>query len=156
MTPLGDDTEATTAVGTHRRRDPRPASPRSHPALDDRDIAIIHRRLDAFDERTGPRVGDYVRFADGVLRRISYHWTDGTGWDGGCQSSDGGSFHLNDGGCSFSGSLYSTVPTESLTLTDERRDGRAWIFHHDLPKAHNGVDFIAECRVYESSANAPR
>jgi hypothetical protein len=41
-------------------------------ALDDRDKAILAARVAAFDSTEGPRVGDYVRFADGVTRRISY------------------------------------------------------------------------------------
>ena len=112
--------------------------------------------MDAIDSHDGPLVGDYVVFADGVERRVSYHWTDGTGWDGGCQTSDGGRFHLISCGCSFSGSLYPCVPTDSLTLTDEYRDGEAWIFHHDRKAAGNGVEFVTGFRVYSSTEHAPR
>jgi hypothetical protein len=139
-----------------RQRDIRAKWPHSNPALDAIDIALIAERMDATDSQDGPLEGDYVVFADGVTRRISYHWTDGAGWDGGCQTSDGGRFHLTSYGCSFSGSLYPCVPTDSLTLTDEYRDGEAWIFHHNRPAGGNGVEFITEFRVYRCSKNAPR
>ena len=40
--------------------------------LDERDTEIFVRRFLAFYDIHGPRVGDYVRFADGVERRISF------------------------------------------------------------------------------------
>ncbi len=157
--PDNADTVADSAI--HGRRDGRQRDIRakwssSDPALDAIDIAIIAERMDAIDKHDGPLVGDYVVFADGVERRISYHWTDGAGWDGGCQTSDGGRFHLISCGCSFSGSLYPPVPTDSLTLTDEYRDGEAWIFHPDRSAGGNGVEFVTGFRVYRSRENAPR
>lgn len=113
--------------------------------LDDRDAAIARTRMTALDAREGPRVGDFVRFADGVERRISHLW------DNGVQTSDGGRFYLGDYGCSFSGALHLPVHYESLTLTDERQRGWVWIFHHDVARAHNGVDFTTEFRVYTCS-----
>jgi hypothetical protein len=123
---------------------------------DERDAAIVAERMARLDTRDEPRVGDYVRFADGTLRRVSYHWRDDEGWDGGCQTSDGGSFYLGNAGCSFSGSLYSCVPTESLKLTSERLPGPVWIFHHDQHRAHNGVTFMPDFRVYDCPHDPPR
>lgn len=117
--------------------------------LDQRDVSIVAERMAALDAKPGPRVGDFVRFSDGTLRRISYRWTDGAGWDGGCQTSDGGSYYLGNGYVSMSGSLHPAVPTEQLTPTGERRDGSVWIFHHDIRQAHNGVDVSVPFRVYE-------
>ena len=117
--------------------------------LDDRDVEIVASRLEALRGRVGPQVGDYVRFSDGTLRRISHHWRDDEGWDGGVQTSDGGSFYLSDHGCSFSGSLRPSIPTDRLQATDEMVAGRAWIFHHDMHQAHNGVDFEVPFRVFE-------
>src|SRR5271167_3580103 len=74
--------------------------------LDDRDAAIVAERMARMDARPGPRVGDFVRFADGVERRISHYWQaepDMPGWQAGAQTSDGGSWHLGSEGCSFSG-----------------------------------------------------
>lgn len=124
--------------------------------LDDRDQAILAERTAALDAVEEPRVGDFVVFADGVTRRISYHWHDGAGWDGGYQSSDGGSYYLGTGYVSMSGGLYTTVPKETLTLTDEKRDGSVWFFHHDHHTAHNGVDVMIPFRVYACSLPAPR
>lgn len=123
---------------------------------DPRNVELLASRMAKLDEREGPRVGDYVRFACGTLRRCSYHWTDGDGWDGGMQTSDGGSFHLGEYGVSFSGSLFSTVPTESLTLTDERLAGRVWIEHHGWLVKDCAVHYMPEFRVYACTKEAPR
>ena len=123
---------------------------------DERDVAIVQARMNEMDARQDPRVGDYVRFASGELHRISYHWTDGEGWDGGVQTSEGGSFYLGKGYCDFSGSLHPCVPTDSLSLTDERKAGAVWIFHHDHHTAHNGVTFAPDFRVYACELNANR
>ncbi len=119
------------------------------PQLDGRDLAIILERAAALDKEHDFRVGDYVVFADDVTRRISHvyprrEW--GEKW--GVQTSDGGSWYLGNGYVSFSGSLYPSVSVKTLTLTEERRSGHIWIFHHDLWRAHNGVDAQIEFRVY--------
>ncbi len=124
--------------------------------LDDTDARILAERIAALDERIGPRVGDYIEFADGVVRRISHHWRDDAGWDGGLQTSDGGSFYLGAGYCNFSGSLHPCVNAATLTLTRKRRPGRVWFFHHDCAEAHNGVETTIDFRVYHCSENAPR
>lgn len=126
------------------------------PALDERDAVILANRIVALERVDGPRVGDFVRFADGTLRRISYHWRDDAGWDGGCQTSDGGSWYLGDGFVSFSGALYSAIPTESLRRTDEQRQGSVWFFHHDYRTAGGGIDALIPFRVYECDGEAPR
>lgn len=115
-----------------------------------RDAATVREHMASLDERTGPRVGDFVRFADGILRRISYDWGDGV------QTSDGGSFHLGAYGVSFSGALYGTVPTDSLTLSDEVKTGDVWVFHNGLPGAGRGVHFQPEFRVYTCNLSAPK
>jgi hypothetical protein len=126
--------------------------------LDEQDARIVTDRLATMDRKAGPRVGDFVVFADSVVRRISHHWHDGAGWDGGMQTSDlnEGRFYLADGSCSYSGALHKCVPTDSLTDTGETRNGSAWIFHHDHARAHNGVDFLAPFRVFTCSEEAPR
>ena len=126
------------------------------PELDSRDRALIVERRVARRklERAEPRPieGDFVIFADGTVRRVSHAWRDGEGWDGGVQTSDGGSWYLTKGGAvSFSGGLRPTIPTETLTLTDERRKGRIWIFHHDFPTAGGRVESEIEFRVYRTT-----
>ncbi len=120
-----------------------------HPTFDTRDQEIVAERVDRYNTHEGPRVGDFVDFADGITRRISETW------DGWVQTSDSGSFYLGDEGCSFSGSLYLAVPVESLTLTEEVRPGDVWIFHHDRRAAHNGVATTIGFRVYTCSQPAP-
>lgn len=111
---------------------------------------LLEKRSRQRQEATGPLVGDFVLFpdpkAEGVTReeRISHDW----GEDIGVQTSRGGSFHLGDGFTSFSGSLNPVVPLEKLIDTGEVRQGRFWFFSGNWPRANNGVDVEAPCRVY--------
>lgn len=118
--------------------------------FDERDQDIVNRAATAMKDIPGPRVGDWVDFADGEQRRISQVWPEGV------QTSKGGSWHLGDKyGCSFSGSLYRSVPTTSLTLTDQVRYGSVWIFHHGLAGAGRGVHTRITFRVYRCDLPAP-
>jgi hypothetical protein len=110
--------------------------------LDETDLRITKERMAAFMADESPKVGDYVKFADGVERRISYIWRFEGKPSGtfSVQTSDGGSWYFGDGGyCSFSGSLYSGVPASTLKHTSSARRGSCWFFHHDHHCAHNGV-----------------
>lgn len=129
--------------------------PNEH-ALDDGDRDILRRRFYALETIAGPREGDFVRFADGAERRVSFVTPQEWLPDIDCvQTSDGGSFYLGEYGCSFSGSLHPGVRRETLTLTDERKEGPVWFFHHDSKRAHNGVPALVPFRVYECSSDAP-
>lgn len=119
-------------------------------ALDERDQAILDARVSALNAIPGPRVGDFVRFADGTIRRISHIWDDGP------QTSDGGSYYLGNGYVSMSGGLFPHVPNSSITPTEEKREGSAWFFHHDYATAHNGVGVLVAFRVFDCSLPAPR
>lgn len=114
------------------------------PQLDDRDRDLFTARAESYDRIGGPRVGDYVEFADGVIRRVSHVWDDGV------QTSDGGSFYLGNGYISFSGGLYPSIPFSSLTDTGEKRNGSVWLFHHDWARAHNGVHSEISFRVFKA------
>lgn len=122
---------------------------------DTRNAEIVARRMAMLDAREGPRVGDFVRFADGTLRRCSYHWSDDAGWDGGMQTSDHGSYYLGEGYVSMSGSLHPCVPTDSLKQTDETHAGAVWIFHHDIRRAGGAVHFELPFRVFDCDLPAP-
>ena len=126
-------------------------------ALDERDRQIVWERRHSTELTEGPRVGDYVDFADGITRRVSHVW-DVADWGdtAGVQTSDGGSFYLGNGYVSFSGGLYRSVNMGTLTDTGEVRPGRVWIFHHDWAMADNGVDVTIPFRVYRCTENAPR
>lgn len=124
--------------------------------LDERDRQIIWERRHSIELIEGPRVGDFVDFADGERRRVSYIWADEHGQAFSVQTSDGGSYYLGNGYVSMSGSLYSGVGPETLAFTGETAPGSAWIFHHDYRTADNGVDVTIPFRVYRCSVDAPR
>jgi hypothetical protein len=125
-------------------------------ALDERDRQIIWERRHSIELIDGPRVGDYVDFADDTRRRVAYIWRDEHGEAFSVQTCEGGSFYLGNGYVSMSGSLYGGVKPETLTLTGETAPGSAWIFHHDHHTRDNGVDVTIPFRVYRCSEDAPR
>jgi hypothetical protein len=114
--------------------------------FDECEKAIIALRVAAFDSTEGPCVGECVRFADGVMRRISYVWPDRV------QISDSGSFCLGEDYASVSESLYPSVPTATLTLTEETREASAWFFNHDWWTAPKDIYVTLPVRVWISSA----
>lgn len=125
-----------------------PAVFNSH--LDERDRATVTAYSAARQALTHLLVGDVVQFADGVTRRASYIWPESV------QTSSGGSFHLfSSGNMSFSGSLYTSVPVETLTATEETRTGEAWIWHHGITGAGMGRTCIVPLRVWSCSLPAP-
>lgn len=121
------------------------------PKFDEKDAAALQeaqtRRDLAF--RARPRVGDIIRFPNGAETRVTYVWADH------CQTvgkHGPASFALLwDGECSYSGSLDRGVMHEHLRFTGERKQARAWIFHHGIAMAHNGVDVMLNVHVFESS-----
>lgn len=127
------------------------------PTFDDRDAEILATRAAAL-MKNPINVGDFVRFADGVTRRISYIWTDehGAHLPNGIQTSAGGSYYLGSCYVSFSGALFNGVPFESLTDTGDTHDGDVWFFHHDYHTANNGVHCTAKFRVWTCSLPAER
>lgn len=140
--------------------DPVCPPPRPEPTpteLDEKDAEILARRVALLEERTAPKVGDWVQFADGKMRRISHIWD----WNDGdpafplAQTSDGGSYYLGDGYVSMSGSLHPSVHTNTLTETGLRKMGSVWFFHHDYARAHNGIDTVIPFRVWTCSVEAP-
>jgi hypothetical protein len=132
------------------------------PEFDKQDAKLLERRQAKFTRKTTPQVGDFVRFKDGTIRRISYVW-DFEDEEARVQTADamGGSYYLGDfldhwepsDDCyvCYSGGLYPGIPANTLKLTDERKEGWFWFFHHDQAEAHNGVDCTMPCRVWECS-----
>lgn len=122
-----------------------------NPTFDDRDAEILKTRIaDRHANNGAPQVGDWVSFADATMRRIAYIWPDSF------QTAEGGSYYLGQGYTSYSGSLFGSLPLESLTWTNRKQDGPAWFFHHDHAQAHNGVDVVAPFRVWECLLPANR
>ena len=125
--------------------------------MDERDVAIITSRMQALDLVEGVRVGDWLRFADGGEQRVSHVWKDDD-WQGPVQTTDcrfGASWYLGHGYLSFSGGLLDGVSADTLTLTDERKPGSCWIFHHDYRCAGGGVDAVVPFRVYQCTEDTP-
>jgi len=120
------------------------------PRNDARDEEILLARYTAYMALAEPSIGDWVRFRDGVGRRIGHVW-----WDGAIQTSRNGSFYLGEGYVSFSGELYRSIPSSTLTLSKDRQVGSFWFFHHDRQEASNGVTFNVECRIWDCSEDAP-
>ena len=125
--------------------------------FDDRDQQIVNERAQGLDAHEGVRVGDYVDFADGVTRRVSYLWPGDCYEDGQprAQTSDGGSWYLGNGYVSFSGSLYECVSVGTMRETGQKA-GAVWVFHHDYWGAHRGVSHEIPFRVFECAEKAPQ
>lgn len=117
--------------------------------FDERDAAICAERAAPILTNPHPVVGDFVVFADGVTRRVSYNWGDAV------QTSDHGSFYLYNGGGDFSGALFTSVPVDTLTKTEETRPGRVWIFHHNYTCAGGAVHTEVPFKVWTCSLPAP-
>lgn len=130
---------------------PHPQHPREVPQFDDTALAIVRDLIALRHLNSQPEIGDLVDFTDGETLRIAHIWPDGI------QTARGGSFHLTDSGyMSFSGSLYSSLPTEAFTTTGAMRPAAAWIFHHDIWGAGYGVHFDAPVQVWSCDLPAPQ
>ena len=150
----------TAATETHRTLrqqiiDSYPASQRYLLGeLDERDAAIKAEIQAGFDRRTGPRVGDFIEFANGTIERVSHVWDGMAEYGGtdGVQTSEGGSWHVSRSCASFSGGLNSIIPFTTLTDTGETREGSGWFWHHDIAGGNRGVPTNFTFRVYRSTA----
>ncbi len=119
----------------------------SRPEFDARDGEILAAREALVNRLSGPRIGDFVRLADGRMMRFSYDLGDAL------QVSASGSFHLcRSGHASFSGGLEPPIDKERIVGTGELFPGEFWFFHHDYAAAHNGVTALIPCRVYREMA----
>ena len=120
--------------------------------LDERDNDILRERQIAFTARTKAKPGDFIRFPDGTIKRIAHVWTDENGKAEDIQPTTGSgdiSFYLGDGYMSYSGGLDQSIGACKFTRTGETMKGRAWFFHHDYAQAHNGIDVMVDCPVWE-------
>ena len=122
-----------------------------YPTMDKRDEELLKQRSATFLERKYIKSGDFVRFADGTIRRVSHVWTDEPV---GIQTSDNGSWYLGNGYMSFSGGLFCPIPAASMTRTDETMSGACWFFHHDFAYRDNGIYTSIPCPVWNCSIEA--
>lgn len=127
--------------------------------MNDRDSEILKARSVAFLARREVKAGDYIRFADGTLRRVSHVWTGENDQPESIQTDCpefGSSFYLGDGWMSFSGGLHPGVPASTLTRTQELISGKCWFFHNDFAYRDNGVYISIPCPVWDCSLEANR
>jgi hypothetical protein len=110
---------------------------------DNIDNGIALERLHRYNRDQSPRVGDYVIMPTGEYQRFSYKWDDII------QTCHSGSFYLGNGYSSMSGSLEPGIKLDELVLTQEKREGCFWFFHHDWSCAHNGIGIKTKLRVYK-------
>ena len=113
---------------------------------------IFKSRVEQYDKIEGIRVGDWVRFPDGTMNRVTHIWdveperqiqTGGNGCG----------FYLGDGYISYSGGLDPAVPESKFTLVPETKLGWVWFFKKNYRAAHNGIDYEMPFRVFECSAD---
>lgn len=109
----------------------------------------LNRRLLIADDPTRPHTGEWARFTDGTMRRISHVWEWGNGPES-IQTSDGGSFHVSirSGVAVMSGGLHPGLSPDLFTLTDDTHGAWFWMWVKGIRRAHNGVDVRIPQRVW--------
>ncbi len=127
------------------------------PDFDERDAAILRKREESFNRVDGPRVGDFLRTPDGVLR-FTHDWGDSIQTTVRAKHPCYGdaSFYLSDGYASFSGSLDPAIDKSLLRDTGETMPGSFWFFHHDVAGAGRGVYCTMPCRLFECQDSASK
>ncbi len=116
---------------------------------------ILKTRIAAFNERTGPRVGDYIYIPSNDDRipeytRITHDWGDKLQTGGA-----GSGYYLNESGyLNYSGGLDPGINTADLIPTDETRPGNVWFFDKDIHEAGRGITFNIPMRVFTVKPNA--
>lgn len=122
--------------------------------FDEQDQQILKRREKQFLENKELKVGDFIRFGDGTLRRVAYVWSAEE-----VQTADPAcALYLGEGGYQeFSGTLYHSTPKGTqFTRTDTSMQGSVWIFHHHQVEAHHGVYSQCYCPIWETDSPAPQ
>ena len=118
-----------------------------NPTLDAHNLAILGTIMTRQHQRTHPGVGDWLRFTDGSLRRISHDWGDEV--QHGIQHSKDGSFHLSQSGhVDFSGGLEPGIDRTVLQPDTAQREARFWIWDHGHAGAGRGVHITIPTPVW--------
>lgn len=109
-----------------------------------KDLDILKSRIELFDKRTGPRVGDYLELPYGILTRFTHAWDDGIQIGGGSSS-----YYLGNGYISYSGGLDPSIEYSAIVPTDKKKDGVIWFFHGDSAGGGRGVYSTIPFRVFK-------
>lgn len=113
--------------------------------FDAHDARLREKGIGIWNNVIGPRVGDYVDFADGRQTRISVI----SGKQLQINAPEfGSSFHFLWWYCSYSGGHGASLKLVDLIDTQTLRDGQVWFFHHDQSGPHRGVNCKIPCRIY--------
>jgi len=123
--------------------------------LDSEDRRILAKRTALFNRQKGPRVGDFIVFADEVTRRIARVEPENGSPDRSVYLSDAYFYLSEKEGVLHNTRLHRPVQIRHMELTDKRRTGSAWTFHHGISTEHNGVNVEIRFRVYRCSELAP-
>ena len=121
----------------------------------DRLLSKIQKNFELATERINkklafskPTVGDFFVIENKVFR-IASLWNDSEGF----QYTEDGSFYMDkDGFCSYSGGFCfdfgSTFKLKDLKPTKALKMGGFWFFSNNEVKAHNGVHFKMDFKVW--------
>lgn len=113
--------------------------------VQDNNQIILQNRVEAFNKIQGARVGDYLKLPYGIYTRFTHDWGDSLQTGGGSNS-----YYLSKSGfLSYSGGLDSGISRKDIRLTNETKKGFIWFFNNDDARAHNGINFEIDFRVFE-------
>lgn len=110
---------------------------------------ILATRETEFNKIQGARVGDFLLMPNGEYTRFTHKWDDHIQTGGG-----GRSFYLGHGYIDYSGGLDPGVKLADIEQTNETKAGFIWFFSNDIWKAHNGVNFKINFRVFKLKPDA--
>jgi hypothetical protein len=114
-----------------------------NPQFDDHDRSLLAMRVEAWDKRTGPRVGDFIEMRDGTTHRLAYDLGDRVQTT--CRNSPGSFCFCEGGTMRMSGRLDPAIRNEDI---EDTGNGWAWFFHHDFRDDDSAVHFTVTCRIY--------
>jgi hypothetical protein len=116
--------------------------------LKDRDKQIYESRKKKYSKIKGIRIGDYVRFPNGYMSRVTHIWEDGHIQAGG---SSGGQYYFGDGYISYSGSLSDGFSFNNVIVnkSSDYKIGSVWFFHNGFATAGGGVDTYMYFRIFD-------
>jgi len=110
---------------------------------------ILKKRTELWNQKPGPRVGDYLKIGD-KYTRFTHKWDDKIQTGGGVY----GSYYMGGGYSSYSGGLHPGINLTDIKKTDEVKQGQVWFFDKDVAGAGRGVYFMIDCSVYVPNAGA--
>lgn len=106
-----------------------------------RNAAILADLANKYNEKTGPRIGDWLKMPYGLYTRFTHDWGD-------TMQTGLGSFHLGKGYISYSGGLDSGLAKSDILPTNELKMGSVWFWKDGLSGADRGFHAEMAFRVF--------